>query len=147
MSINTNPTFEKGWDGVTKEILNADGTNEIDLVDASAISEGVKLDTLMITSTEDTVASPVMNLFLNDGSNSRQIGIISVPQEAGTKSDASVPAVNGLDGAQMPGLPMNIAGMRELFIPGGWKLTAKMGVAVTAAKKVEVVAGWKSITA
>jgi hypothetical protein len=112
------------------DIENADSTGLQTLLTAG--TDGSRIN--MISAVSDDTAEMIVDLYINDGATDFLIGSVTVPTLSGT--DGSTPAVSLLNATDLPYLGEDLS----LFLEGGFLLKAAVQVAVTAAKKVTLVA-------
>jgi hypothetical protein len=112
------------------DIENADATGLQTLLTAG--TDGSRIN--MISAVSDDTAEMIVDLYINDGATDFLIGSVTVPTLSGT--DGSTPAVSLLNATDLPYLGDDLS----LFLEGGFLLKAAVQVAVTAAKKVTLVA-------
>lgn len=113
-------------------ILPADGVAFKAVAVAGANDDVIKA--LMISST-DTAAVNVQ-LAINNGVADFILGTVNVPIASGTNGVAA--AVDALASAMLPGLPLDQNGKRVLPLKATYTLKARVLVAVTAAKQVDI---------
>lgn len=113
------------------QILPADTTTKKTIYTASA--NDAVLKSLNVTST-DTAAMNVA-LYVNDGTADRLLGTINVPALSGFNGTA--PAVDMLNGTQIPGLAFDQNGKRILSLKAGAIVKVAVLVTVTAAKQID----------
>jgi hypothetical protein len=114
--------------------VNADGVANKTLVTAGANDSVVK--SIMITSSDVAVVN--LKVSVGDGVTDRVIGTVAVAVASGTNGAAA--AVDILNAASLPGLPLDQNGKRVLPLQAGFTVKVAPLVAVTAAKNVDVVA-------
>jgi hypothetical protein len=131
-STNLNVTQNIKTPGAS--FVNADGTGNKTLVTAGANDSVVK----SIMATSNDTATVNLKIVVNDGVTDRIIGAVAVPASSGT--NGTVAAVDLLQSALLPGLPLDQNGKRVLPLQGTYTLKVAPLVAVTAAKQVDVVA-------
>lgn len=95
-----------------------------------------KVTAVMATSSD--TASRDVTLYVTKGGVDYPLGTVNIPITAGTIT--ATPAVNLLDPAKIPGLPIDSDGQRYLLLEAGAVLKAAVLVAVTAAKAINLVA-------
>jgi hypothetical protein len=123
-------TFKpRGFKFGSARIANAAGTTA-QAVAAAGADDSI-IDSIIISST-DTNPQDVQ-IIVNDGTNDNIIDTVNVP--AGSGTDGTHPAVDGLSNAA---LPLNAQNKKVLFLKAGCTLKAAMVAAVTAAKLVTV---------
>lgn len=115
-------------------IANGDGTNLITVVTPGA--QGQKV-TSLIASSDDTAARD-LQLVITKGAVDYPLGTVAIPITAGTI--AATPHVDLLAPGMMPGLPTDSDGNPYLLLETGAVLKAKVLVAVTAAKFINIIA-------
>ncbi len=134
MTKANEPPYTQKFDHGSQTFVNADGTTIKDIYDPGL--EDVIVTSLSIVS-DDTAALNAA-LYLNDGTTDYQVGLIPVP--AGSGTDGTNPAINGLSAAVLPFLSSDSASNPVLKIKSTWKLRAALSVAATTGKTVTVVA-------
>jgi hypothetical protein len=112
------------------QIANADAQAQKTVYTAGA--NGSLLRGLLLQST-DTSGRDVQISITNSGT-SYPLGTVTVP--AGAGNSGSVPSVNALNSAQLPGLPLDTNGNPTLFLVSGDTLTVSALSTVTAAKLI-----------
>lgn len=130
MAANTNPIFPDTLDGGTQSFVNADSTSSKTLY--TAPSDGARIDG--ISATSDDTSDVVFKVIINDGSNDRQVGEVTVSAGAGT--NGTVKAKKVLNSTDLPWLDDS----GSVFLKGGWALKLAAKTAVTSAKTVSFVA-------
>lgn len=93
---------------------------------------GSKVTGLLLQST-DTSARDVQ-ISITNGGTSFPLGTVTVPIGAGNAG--TVPSVNALNSAQLPGLPLDSDGNPYIFLISGDTLTVSSLSTVTAAKLI-----------
>ena len=126
------PIYPDTIKNATLEVENGDGTTSQDLLTAGA--NGSRINYISVSS-DDTVAV-ILELYYNDLTTDFLIGSITIPAGAGT--DGTTPPVSLLNATAMPFLGEDLAYYLEAL--DKLKIAAK--VAVTAAKKVTLVASY-----
>ena len=111
-------------------VENADGTTAQDLITAGA--NGSRIDSIAVTSDDTSAVILVVNY--NDGSTDHVIAQITIPAASGT--DGATPPVSLLNAVDMPFLGEDLS----FYLEATDKITIAAKVAVTAAKKVTLVA-------
>jgi hypothetical protein len=130
----TAPIFPGALKTSTARIQNSDSTNLVTVL--TPPTTGSKVVAIMVTS-DDTSARDLQLVITKSGVD-YPIGTTTIAITAGTI--AATAAVNMLDTAKLPGLPVDRDGQRYLLLESGAVLKAKVLVAVTAAKFVNIVA-------
>ena len=128
--MSDRPIFPGTIQTATLDIENGDSTGEQDLLTAG--TDGSRINS--ISAISDDTADVILSIFYNDGSTSFRIGSITVPTLSGT--DGETPSVSLLNVTDLPFLGADLS----LYILGGKKITIAAQTAVTAAKKVTLVA-------
>ena len=113
-------------------ILPADAT-AFKTVHTAGVNDDI-VKSLMIAST-DTAAMNVQ-LAINTGAADFILGTVNVPIASGTNGTAA--SVDALASSMLPGLPLDQSGKRVLPLKAGYVLKARVLVAVTAAKQVDI---------
>lgn len=116
------------------QIVSADASNYKSIFTAGA--SGSKLVACMIAT--DETAIRVIQLAILRSAVSYVIGSISIP--VGSGNDGVVPAVNLLNTALLPGLPIDNDGQVYLVMKNGDTLQGKSLTTVTAAKTIHISA-------
>ena len=111
-------------------VENADGTTAQDLITAGA--NGSRIDSIAVTSDDTSAVILVVNY--NDGTTDHVIAQITIPPASGT--DGATPPVSLLNAVDMPFLGEDLS----FYLEATDKITIAAKVAVTAAKKVTLVA-------
>ncbi len=111
-------------------VENSDGTTAQDLVTAGV--DGSRIDSISVTSDDTAAIDLIVNY--NDGSTDHPIARVAVPVGAGT--DGSTPPVSLLNADDMPFLGDDLS----LYLEAAQKITISAQTAVTAAKKIVLVA-------
>lgn len=111
---------------------NADGTAWKTIASGGANDALVKMAGAASTDT----AIQNIQLGVSDGATVRPIGTVPVSANAGTNGTAS--AVDLFDTAQIPQLAIDSNGKAFVPLQAGYSLQAKVLVAVTAAKQIDV---------
>ena len=112
------------------DIENGDGTSLQTLLTAG--TDGARIN--MISAVSDDTAEMIVDLYINDGVTDFLIGSVTVPTLSGT--DGSTPSVSLLNSTSLPYLGDDLS----LFLEGGNILKAAVQTAVTATKKVSLMA-------
>jgi hypothetical protein len=125
----SSPTYPTATGPVTiaKKIADSDGTNIIDIVDNSAGSSAVKIESLAITTTN--TADRTALLYLYDGSASFLAGSRTVTQLAGTNG-STTPRVNVLAALGTAGPD----GVACIWVGAGKKLQAAVDASLASGK-------------
>lgn len=133
----TTNTFPKDRTGFAVNLVNDDSTNIKVVLDNSAGTKALRIESLTITSS-DTSARNVQFSRLISGVD-YVIGTVNVPIASGT--DGIAPRVTALASSAAGIGSLDADGIYVCWIPAGQKLDAKMLVAVTADKTV-TISGW-----
>ena len=133
----TTNTFPKDRVGFAVNFANADSTNIKVVLDNSAGTKALRIESLSIVST-DTSARNVQFSRLISGTD-YPVGTVNIPIGAG--SDGTVPRVTALSSSTVGIGTQDEDGLFVCWLPAGQKLDAKMLVAVTADKTVTIT-GW-----
>jgi len=112
------------------DIENSDGTSLQVLLIAG--TDGARIN--MISAVSDDTAEIIVDLYINDGASDFLIGSVTVPTLSGT--DGSTPAISLLNATDLPYLGDDLS----LFLEGGNILKVAVQTAVTATKKVSLMA-------
>lgn len=131
MAKNFKPVFVLNAAIGAVSFANADSTNAKVIIAAQA-TEGTRVEKLLATS--DDTSPRIMALELFDGSTAYVIGTITVGALSGT--DGSAASVNLLNSVQSPWAATD----GSISLKPGWSLRARALVAITAAKKLSIVA-------
>jgi hypothetical protein len=131
VAVNTSPKFETAPYAHSNSYTNADSANtKKDLVPAADVpTEGMRIDTIILTSTE-TANARVLYFYDHDGSTSWLIGAVNVPLNSGF--DGTVPIVDAI-----PSLAPSL-GYLELMT--GHKLQIENATQVASGKTVTATA-------
>ena len=127
------PNYSVDSTAIGKTLVNADGTNLVDVLDNSAGSHSLRIEALNLCS--DDTSTVNIQFHRLTGGVAYLIGTVRAVTLSGT--DGAATRINALAtvGTIAPdGIPV-------LEIPAGSKLQAKSLVAVTAAKTV-TIGGW-----
>ena len=89
-----------------------------------------------ITACSDDTSTRYVTLALDDGASQHIIGTTAVV--AGSGTDGTNPAIDLLNYATAPGLPLNANGKRYIKLATGWSLKVKVITTMTAAKTMYV---------
>lgn len=129
----TSPTYVNDAKSIRKNIVNADSTNWVDIVDNSAGTKAVRVEALGICSDDTSTVNIQFSRY--DGTTNYLMGTVRAVTLSGT--DGAAARVVALDtiGTLAPD------GIRVIEVGAGDKLQAKSLVAVTAAKTVSIT-GW-----
>jgi len=114
------------------DVENGDGTTSQDLLTAGA--DGARVNYISVIS--DDTADVVLELYYNDLTTDSLIGAVTIP--AGSGTDGVLPPVSLLNATALPFLGEDLA----YYLEGADKLKIAAKVAVTAAKKVTLVASY-----
>lgn len=136
--MSANPAFIGNLKDAVARLQNSDGTSFVTLL--SGPTSGGRIKSLHIT-TDDTSAV-TLQFAKTVGGVDYVLGEIPVP--AGSGTNGSSVAVNGLDSTKMPALQSDGVN-RFLDIANGTTLKVKAKVAITAAKFVYVSAEYGEI--
>lgn len=128
--MSNRPIFPDAIKNAALDIENGDGNSEQDLLTAG--SNGSRINS--ISAISDDTNAVVLEFFYNDLTTSFLIGSVSIPTLSGT--DGSAPTMSILNADDMPFLGDDLA----LYLEGSNKITVAAKAAVTAAKKVTLVA-------
>jgi hypothetical protein len=131
---NTDATFVRQPQNGKVQIANADAQAQKTVYTAGA--SGSKVTSLVAQST-DTSARDVQ-ISITNGGTSFPLGVVTVPIGAG--NSGSVPAVNLLNAAELPGLALDSDGNPYIHLISGDTLTVSALTTVTAAKLITVIA-------
>ncbi len=134
MTKANEPPYTQKFDHGAQTFVNADGTTIKDVYDPGA--EDVIVTSISIVS-DDTAALNTV-IYLNNGTTDYPIGLAPAP--AGSGTDGTNPAVDGLASAQLPFLSRDSVGNRILKLKSTWKLRAALTSAATSGKTVTIVA-------
>lgn len=99
-------------------------------------ANGSKVNSIMLTSRDDTVAHDVL-LYLTRSGTDYLLGSVPVAIEAG--HDGATPAANGFDATLLPGLPVDNDGQPYLLLEAGDVLKADFVTALTAGKRIDIL--------
>ena len=129
----TSPTYVNDAKSIHKNIVNADSTNWVDIVDNSAGTKAVRVEALAICSNDTNTVNIQFSRY--DGTTNYLMGTVRAVTLSGT--DGAAARVVALDtiGTLAPD------GIRVIEVGAGGKLQAKSLVAVTADKTVSIT-GW-----
>lgn len=114
--------------------LNANGTTQETVYTAG--SNGSKI--ISIIATQDSPTILTFNLFIVNGGTDYLLGFVTVPADAG--SSIVIPAVNVLQAAQFPGLPVDSDGNVFLFLVSGDTIQAQLQTAVASPYQANIIA-------
>lgn len=129
MAVNQKPIFQDGpLNGLPKTFVNADGTTKKTVYTAGA--DGALVDTVAVVS--DDTAAVILEIHINDGTTSFQVGELSIP--AGSGTDGTSAAVNLLSTTALPWLQTS----GGLPLQATYSLEVNAKAAVTATKTVTV---------
>jgi hypothetical protein len=118
------------------QIVNADASNKKTVVTAGA--NGSKLTAL--TAASDDTSARVVQVIVTRSATDYVLASVSVPAASGT--DGTAAAVNLINSAILPGLPVDNDGQRYLFLESGDTLAVKSTTTVTAGKTVSAAANF-----
>ena len=128
------PIFPGAFKTSAARLQNSDSTNLVTVL--TPPTNGSKVVGIMVTSDDSSARD--LQLVVTKGGVDYPIGTIQIAITAGTI--AATAAVNMLDVAKLPGLPIDRDGQRYLLLESGAVLKAKVLVAVTSAKFINIVA-------
>ncbi|HEY9755248.1 MAG TPA: hypothetical protein V6C97_08805 [Oculatellaceae cyanobacterium] len=131
MAGTATPIFPQTVMNWAQQITNANGTSLQTLVTGG--TNGSKVESLMISNT-DTVAHDVQ-FWVTISSVAYLLTTVSIPASAGNSD--SVPAVDILRSAQIPGLAYDPNGNKYLYVANGSTLSIGLLVAVASGKLVQ----------
>ena len=123
------PTYPSGVAGIGKTIVNADGTNWVDLYNNTG-SAPARCEALNLCS--DDTSAVNLQLGLELSGTTYLLGTVRAATLSGTDGAAAVVFPLASIGSVAPDA------IRVLHIPAGAKLRAKVNAAVTAAKTVTI---------
>ena len=130
----TSPTYPAaaGPISIAKRLVPADTTAIVDVYDNSAGTVAVKVESLVITTTNS--ADRIALFYLLVGAVSYLIGSLTVPDLSGTNgaTDARINVTARLGIAGADGVPC-------IWVPAGAKLQASMDAALAADKVLDIV--------
>lgn len=132
--MSANPKLISTVRNLAIVLQNADGTS-FKTLGITPPADGSRVKALHITS--DDTAAQVLQFCVTKGGTDYVLGEISVP--AGSGTDGSSNAVNGLNATKMPGLQTDGI-VRWLDLANGSELKVKSKTAVTAAKTIYIYA-------
>ena len=133
----TSPTFVGTPKIGLVQIANADGTNAKTVVTAGP--SGSKVTGLILTSTEASANTRIIQISITRSSTAYILGSASVTYGAGT--DGSTASINGFSTTSIPGIPVDNDGQPYIFLQSGDTLTATLNTgSVTSGKIVSVTA-------
>lgn len=134
MPVTSTPVFPQTPKRESVQFANADGQTLKTIYTAGA--NGSKVHGLIATSTDTSARD--MQLSITNGGTTYILGTVTVPIGAG--NSGSVPSVNMLNSAQLPGLPLDSDGNPEILLVSGDTLQAEALSTVTAAKVISLTA-------
>lgn len=117
---------------VAKQVLPADSTNIVDVYDNSAGTAAVKVESLVMTTTNS--ADRVVKFYLYSGTTSFLLGSVNIPDLSGTNG-ATDPRINVLSTLGVAGAD----GVPCIWVPAGKKLQASLDSALAADKVLDIV--------
>lgn len=124
------PIFPGTIKNVGLDIENGDGTTAQDLVTAG--TDGSRINNISVTSNDTAAIDLIVSYY--DGTTDFTIARVTIPIGAGT--DGTTPPVSLLNNTDMPFLGDDLS----YYLEGTDKLRIAAQTAVTAAKKIQVVA-------
>lgn len=130
----TQPVFVGTPKNGKVQIANADASNNKTVVTAG--SNGSKVTALQLQS-DDTSARDVRISIVNGGTT-YPLGVVTVPIGAG--NSGTVPSVDALNSAQMPGLPRDSDGNPCILLVSGDTFVVNALTTVTTAKLITATA-------
>lgn len=130
----TTPTYPTATGPVivAKQVLPADSTNIVDVYDNSAGASAVKVESLVMTTTN--TADRVVKFYLYSGTTSFLIGSLNIPDLSGTNGSTD-PRINVLATLGVAGAD----GVPCIWVPAGKKLQASLDSALAADKVLDIV--------
>lgn len=117
---------------IAKQLLPADSSNIVDVYDNSGGSVGVKVESLLITTTN--LADRIVKFYLYSGTTSYLIGSLNVPDLSGTNGSTD-PRINVLATLGVAGAD----GVPCIWVSAGKKLQASLDSALAADKVLDIV--------
>lgn len=117
---------------IAKQLLPADSSNIVDVYDNSGGSVGVKVESLLITTTNS--ADRIVKFYLYSGTTSYLIGSLNVPDLSGTNGSTD-PRINVLATLGVAGAD----GVPCIWVSAGKKLQASLDSALAANKVLDIV--------
>lgn len=134
MAVTATPVFPQAVKNYTQTIAPGDTTTVKSL--AAAGTNGTKIDALLVTSND--TANRDLVLYATISATNYPLGIVQIPLTAGTVN--SVPTVDVLRSAQIPGLAYDAFGNKILYLASGTTLSVAAGTTVTTAKQLTIFA-------
>lgn len=130
----TTPTYPTATGPVivAKQLLPADSTNIVDVYDNSAGTSAVKVESLVMTTTN--TADRIVSFYLYSGTTSFLLGSLNIPDLSGTNGSTD-PRINVLSTLGVAGAD----GVLCIWVPAGKKLQASLDSALAADKVLNVV--------
>lgn len=130
MTVTATPIFPQAIKNQATQITNGIGTGATTVITPG--TNGSKVESWIVTSTDTSNRDMFLDLLIS-GVN-YQIGIINIA--AGSGNTNSVPSINMLNQANLPGLARDANGNPYMYLANGSVLQAIMGTAVTSGKVI-----------
>lgn len=134
MAVTSTPVLVQTPKITPITIVAADASNQ--KVVATAGANGSKV--VGLSATSDDTASRVLVVSLTRSAVNYVLASVTIPIASGT--DGIAKAINLLDAAMWPGLPIDNDGQAYFFLESGDTLSVKTTTTVTAAKTITIVA-------
>lgn len=134
MAVTNTPIYPQAINVGLITVANADAQAYKTVFTAG--TNGSKIEALVVSSTDTSNRDITINI--TRSAVNYQLTQVSIPLTAGTVN--SVPTVDILRSAQIPGLSYDSNGNRYLYLKSGDTLTVNAPVTVTSAKILTVVA-------
>ncbi len=133
------PTLSKIPEHWINQLVNADGTGNITIVDCTVTTYGcnnlgTKITSIVATTTD--LSSDTIELSINNGTETAILATLSIPESSGVST--SVLPFNILQLGNIPGLMIDSDGNAVLFITASQKLLMNATSAVSSGKTLTV---------
>lgn len=136
MAVTSTPVFPQNIQNWGASFTSADTTTRKTII--SAGTNGTKVEFFDFATDEST--SRVFSIYLSDGTNDYQLGVLNVLNAAGNTAALGSPPLSVLQGGNFPNFPFDNNGNRFIYLKAGWSIKVACQSTITAAKTVWVKA-------
>lgn len=133
MPLQTTPRYDGAIFEQLAQITDSTDTGLVTILDADANYDRM-VEIITATST-DTTASKIQ-IYKSNGTVDRELFVVDVPIESGTKSDAGAAAVDILGASNNKHFMLDVGGNKFMLLKKGWSLKVKTLTELTTAKVV-----------
>jgi hypothetical protein len=132
------PVFSNDTSGIYKTIVNSNSTNWIDLVDNTAGTKAIRIESLFALSDEESPTNHVVQLSLYIGTVNYLIGSVNIISLSGTNGTA--PRINILNTLG----EIDRDAMYVIWVPAGSKIQVKSLTQITIAKTLTLIGRYRT---